>query len=109
MLRKELLTPRMLRVTFGGGELADLPLDFPGEIITLSFPGGDLRNYTVARYDPDGPELDVEFVLLRGTARGLGAAPRSAVAAAGRRRDHASADQDRVGAPARRASARGGS
>lgn len=81
------ITPRMVRVTLAGDELAGFPGDGPDRRIKLFFPvpgqerpavprassGGPLwppgqarptiRTYTVRRYDATAGELDVDFVL----------------------------------------------
>ncbi|MEV4418855.1 siderophore-interacting protein [Patulibacter sp. NPDC049589] len=83
----ERVTPGVQRITFAGEDLARLPDEEPGEIITLIWPedGADRpelpvngwrfapdapdqhwRNYTVRDYvadGPDGPLLTVDFVL----------------------------------------------
>lgn len=82
VLRREQVTPHMARITFGGDALAELPVETPGEIITLGFapvgeeltlprggwrfPGGieqHWRNYTVRGYDPVSGELAIDFAL----------------------------------------------
>jgi NADPH-dependent ferric siderophore reductase len=87
VLRTELITPRMARVTLGGDELAGFPGDGPDQRIKLFFPmpgqhrpamprassGGPvwppgeprpvIRSYTVRRFDAAAGELDVDFVL----------------------------------------------
>jgi len=81
------ITPRMVRVTLHGDELAGFPGDGPDRRIKMFFPvagqerpalpratsGGPLwppgearpaiRTYTVRRHDPQAGELDVDFVL----------------------------------------------
>jgi NADPH-dependent ferric siderophore reductase len=85
--RTERITPRMVRVTLGGDELAGFPGDGPDQRIRMFFPadgqgrpalprgssGGPvwppgqprpaMRTYTVRRFDPAAGELDVDFVL----------------------------------------------
>ncbi|MEV0373861.1 siderophore-interacting protein [Streptomyces sp. NPDC050636] len=88
VLRVAALTPRMLRLTVGGpglrgfeaGRRAEerIKLFFPPEGHTapalpeigpegVRFPPGaplpHARNYTVRRFDPAGPELDIDFVV----------------------------------------------
>lgn len=94
--RSERVTPRMIRVTLGGDELAGFGGDGPDRRIKMFFPvpgqdrpavpratsGGPLwppgearpaiRTYTVRRFDAEAGELDVDFVLHAG--RGPGAA-----------------------------------
>lgn len=84
------VTPRMVRVTLGGDELAGFTGTGPDRRIKMFFPvpgqerpavprastGGPvwpagearpaIRTYTVRRYDPDSGELDVDFVLHEG-------------------------------------------
>ena len=80
------LTPHMLRLTLGGRELEGLPVGLPtGNIRVLLPPEGStavvlpgwngnefryadgsrpvIRSYTPRRFDPSGPELDVDVVL----------------------------------------------
>jgi NADPH-dependent ferric siderophore reductase len=85
--RSERITPRMVRVTLGGDELAGFGGDGPDRRIKMFFPvpgqdrpavpratsGGPLwpageprpaiRTYTVRRFDAAAGELDVDFVL----------------------------------------------
>lgn len=87
VVRTTRLTPGVQRVVFSGADLARLPDEEPGEIITLVWPTGDAerpvlpsdgwrypagtpeqhwRNYTVRDFVPDGPDgplLTVDFVL----------------------------------------------
>lgn len=87
VLRTERVTPGVQRITFSGEDLARLPDEEPGEIITLIWPEDGVdrpvlptdgwryapgtpeqhwRNYTVRDYEvdgPDGPVLTVDFVL----------------------------------------------
>jgi NADPH-dependent ferric siderophore reductase len=88
--RSTRITPRMIRVTLGGEELAGFGGEGPDRRIKMFFPvpgqqrpavpratsGGPLwpagearpavRTYTVRRYDPGAGELDVDFVLHEG-------------------------------------------
>jgi NADPH-dependent ferric siderophore reductase len=62
------LTPRMVRVTFGGESLADFGWNGPAAHIKLFFGTADAarpitRTYTPRRYDRATRELDVDFVL----------------------------------------------
>lgn len=86
VLRVEPLTPHMTRIVLAGQDLADFPVEQPGEIVTLLFPppgrapvlpiegwrfppeaeGQEWRNYTVRRHEPG--RLDVDFVLHPGNA-----------------------------------------
>ncbi|MGX6448177.1 siderophore-interacting protein [Patulibacter sp. S7RM1-6] len=82
--RVDRLSPTFARIVFAGEDLADLPDEEPGEIVTLIWPadGHDdvvlpeegwrfpadcpaqhARNYTVRDYDRDAGELVVDFVL----------------------------------------------
>lgn len=87
VLRTARITPKMVRVTLGGEELAGFPGHGPDLRIKMFFPvegqvrpalprassGGPVwppgearpvtRTYTVRRYDPEAGELDVDFVL----------------------------------------------
>ncbi|MHA6793132.1 siderophore-interacting protein [Pseudonocardia bannensis] len=88
--RSEQITPRMIRVTLGGEELAGFPGEGPDRRIKMFFPvegqerpaiprastGGPvwptgearpaIRTYTVRRFDAGAGELDVDFVLHEG-------------------------------------------
>lgn len=88
--RSAQITPRMIRVTLGGDELAGFGGDGPDRRIKMFFPvpgqerpavprastGGpvwpagearpSIRTYTVRRFDPATGELDVDFVLHEG-------------------------------------------
>jgi NADPH-dependent ferric siderophore reductase len=73
------LSPKMVRVTFTGDDLAAFAWNGPAAHIKLGFPGAGeaeppsptpdgprpaiMRTYTPRRFDPAVPELDVEFVL----------------------------------------------
>ena len=77
--RVEQLSPRMVRVTFTGDDLAAFGWNGPAAHIKLIFPeegqteplmpqpdgprSTRMRTYTPRRFDPAVPELDVEFVL----------------------------------------------
>lgn len=84
--RVQRLTPRMVRVTFGGAELAGfqsagyddhvkvffpppggtepiLPSGPPGTPLPTGAPQPIARDYTPRRYDPHNNELDIDFVL----------------------------------------------
>jgi NADPH-dependent ferric siderophore reductase len=75
--RVEPLTPRMVRVTFGGPALADFAWNGPASHIKLIFadapqdapavdgspPRPTMRTYTPRRFDPRAAELDVDFVI----------------------------------------------
>ena len=84
LVRREPLTPRMIRVTLAcAGFGADWPIQQPGEIVTLLFapageeivlprqgwvfppgaPEQEWRNYTVRRHDAALAEIDVDVVL----------------------------------------------
>jgi NADPH-dependent ferric siderophore reductase len=88
--RSAQITPRMIRVTLGGDELAGFGGEGPDRRIKMFFPvegqirpavpraasGGPvwpagearpaIRTYTVRRFDPAAGELDVDFVLHEG-------------------------------------------
>lgn len=82
--RRELLAPRMLRLTLNAPDFGDdWPIEQPGEILTLCFvtpdepvllplegwrfpphaPEQPWRNYTVRAHRPDRAEIDVDVVL----------------------------------------------
>ncbi|MEZ4684094.1 MAG: siderophore-interacting protein [Caldilineaceae bacterium] len=77
--RVQQLSPRMVRVTFTGDDLAAFGWNGPAAHIKLIFPeegqmealmpepdgprSTRMRTYTPRRFDPSIPELDVEFVL----------------------------------------------
>lgn len=117
MQRIAQLTPRMVRITLAAPQLADFPLEEPGEIVTLIWPepGGEpvlpalgawrfpagapeqhARNYTVRSHDPAAATLDVDFVVHgdHGTASRWAAAarPGDRIGYAGPRPHWASAD-----------------
>jgi NADPH-dependent ferric siderophore reductase len=67
--RVRALTPRMLRVTFGGEALSAFEWNGPAAHIKLIFPAAadaaapTMRTYTPRRFDARVPELDVDFVI----------------------------------------------
>jgi NADPH-dependent ferric siderophore reductase len=70
--RVEHLTPRMVRVTFTGAELADFGWNGPAAHIKLIFgqmpenaetPRPAMRTYTPRRFDREARELDIDFIL----------------------------------------------
>ncbi|MGC4893679.1 siderophore-interacting protein [Micromonospora sp. DT31] len=85
VVARQRLTPRMLRLTLGGPALADFHTYQADDHIKIVFPEPDgtrrdpvpdgqgmldwprpmppTRKYTVRRYDPAAPELDLDFVL----------------------------------------------
>lgn len=79
VVRTEQLSPRMVRVTFTGDDLAAFAWNGPAAHIKLAFPEpgqtevplpepdgprpATMRTYTPRRFDPAVPELDIEFVL----------------------------------------------
>jgi NADPH-dependent ferric siderophore reductase len=67
-----LLTPRMLRVTFGGDELAGFISPSPDDHIKIFFstPGGgeEKRDYTPRRFDAKARLLSIDFALHEGGA-----------------------------------------
>lgn len=71
VIRKQLVSPNMLRVTIGGPGLDGFPDDPDGGYIKLHMSldesDGDLkpaiRTYTIRRFDASREELDVDFVL----------------------------------------------
>jgi len=87
VVRRTSVTPKMVRVTLGGEELAGFPGEGPDRRIKMFFPvegqdrpavprastGGPvwpagearptIRTYTVRRFDPAAGELDVDFVV----------------------------------------------
>lgn len=85
VVQTEQLSARMLRVRFGGQDLNDFPTVGPEDHVKLFFdrnPDGSValpqlvddrwsshgftyRDYTVRRFDPAGPYLDIDFVLHR--------------------------------------------
>ncbi|MFT4286486.1 siderophore-interacting protein [Nocardioides sp.] len=84
VLRRTQVTPRMIRLTFGGPGLAGFESHVPDEHVKILFPDPDgslrvpepdgdhlhwprprpiSREYTVRRYDEQAGELDLDFVL----------------------------------------------
>jgi len=65
--RVERITPRLVRVTFTGPELATFGWNGPAAHIKVIFSGEApnrlMRTYTPRRYDREALELDVDFVL----------------------------------------------
>lgn len=67
VISSQRLTPNMQRIVLGGEELADFPPGQESGYIKLIF-GDDpdtrrMRTYTVRAFDPDKPELVVDFAL----------------------------------------------
>jgi NADPH-dependent ferric siderophore reductase len=54
---------RLARVTFTGPDLVDLPDEEPGEVLTLIWPDGHARNFTIRSYDRVGAAIEVDFIL----------------------------------------------
>ncbi|MEH6517127.1 MAG: siderophore-interacting protein [Halioglobus sp.] len=67
VVRKETLTPNMLRITLGGEDMAGFPEGRESANFKLLIPDGSekplVRTYTVRNYDPAAGEVDVDFVL----------------------------------------------
>lgn len=71
VLRREQVSPHMLRITFGGSGLQTFPDDQDGAYIKLRMSepaaGSDerplVRTYTVRKFDADRREIEVDFVL----------------------------------------------
>ncbi|GAB3281638.1 siderophore-interacting protein [Parahaliea aestuarii] len=66
VIRCAYITPHMLRVTLGGGELESFPAGQESAYVKLLFPRNDLqkplmRTYTVSRQRKD--EIDIDFAL----------------------------------------------
>ena len=58
------VTPSMLRVRLGGADLSGYATTgVPDERLRLIFEDDTLRSYTVRRFDPAGPHLDIDFVV----------------------------------------------
>lgn len=57
------VTPRMVRVTFAGEDLAGFTWSGPASHIKLIFETGAMRTYTPRRFDREARELDVVFVV----------------------------------------------
>lgn len=88
VLRRAMVTPRMVRVTLGGPGIAGFESHHPDEHMKLVFPDADTgltraptqdgdhldwadpfpptREYTVRRYDRDAGEVDIDFVVHAG-------------------------------------------
>jgi len=88
LLRRESLTPRMLRLTLGGSQMDGFESHLPDEHCKLVFPDADTgitrapvqdgdhldwprpfptcRDYTIRRYDESAGEIDLDFVLHEG-------------------------------------------
>ena len=54
---------RLARITFTGPDLADLPDEEPGEVLTLIWPDGHARNFTIRAYDRARAAVEVDFIL----------------------------------------------
>jgi NADPH-dependent ferric siderophore reductase len=67
VVSKDQLTPHMIRIVFGGEDLAGFPVgEFTDHYVKLQIPDGDAtrtRTYTVRAYDADRGELTVDFVV----------------------------------------------
>lgn len=69
VIRKEKITPHMLRITLGGDDLHNFPEDQNSAYIKLRLPKENqpdeywVRTYTVRDFKPELGELDVDFVL----------------------------------------------
>jgi NADPH-dependent ferric siderophore reductase len=66
VIRTTYITPNMCRVTLGGDDLLDFPIDQESAYIKLIFPQGEdarplMRTYTVSIQRND--EIDVDFAL----------------------------------------------
>ncbi|MFT4112222.1 siderophore-interacting protein [Silvibacterium sp.] len=66
----EKLSPRMIRISVGGPELAGFNSPSPDDHIKIFFPGPDGqpigRDFTPRRYDPAAGRLDIDFALHEG-------------------------------------------
>lgn len=64
--RVERITPIMIRVTFGGADLAGLETASPDDHVKLCLPGKDgaiaKREYTIRSHDPDAGTIAIDFV-----------------------------------------------
>lgn len=54
---------RLARVSFTGPGLADLPDEEPGDVLTLIWPDGHARNFTIRAYDRARATVEVDFIL----------------------------------------------
>lgn len=54
---------RLARIEFAGADLADLADEQPGEVLTLIWPDGHARNFTIRSYDRARAAVEVDFVL----------------------------------------------
>ena len=67
VVRKQSLTPNMLRVTLGGDDMAGFPDGRESANFKLLIPNGSdkpvVRTYTVRNYNRSSAEVDVDFVL----------------------------------------------
>lgn len=54
---------RLARITFAGPDLVGLADEEPGEVLTLIWPGGHARNFTIRSYDRGRAAVEVDFVL----------------------------------------------
>ncbi|PCJ43402.1 MAG: NADPH-dependent ferric siderophore reductase [SAR86 cluster bacterium] len=66
VVKKQQLTPNMLRITLGGEELENFPQDQDGGYIKLLLEtdkGSLKRSYTIRAFRSESLELDVDFVL----------------------------------------------
>ncbi len=65
VIRKELVTPHMLRLTLGGENVKALPEDQESSYVKLIFPNGTerplMRTYTIRHHRVD--EIDIDFML----------------------------------------------
>lgn len=65
VIRKEQVSPHMLRITFGGVNITTIPDDQESGYVKLIFPDGDskplLRTYTIRHQRLD--EIDIDFML----------------------------------------------
>ncbi|ETI57941.1 siderophore-interacting protein [Marinomonas profundimaris] len=65
VIKKELVTPHMLRLTLGGESVKALPDDQESSYVKLIFPNGNerplMRTYTIRHHRKD--EIDIDFML----------------------------------------------
>ena len=65
VIKKELVTPHMLRLTLGGDNIKALPEDQESSYVKLIFPNGNekplMRTYTIRHHRVD--EIDIDFML----------------------------------------------